>query len=281
MNSITFSTGKTLLPVMLLASKLVTAQISSSTKAHDTMNTIQQNKNVVTRLYAQILNHRQFDKLEEVISSDYTGVGGTKGYDAFKQPVMAVIKALPDAKWSIEELVADEHKVVLRWKVTGTHTGPFQNFPATGKAIASEGIGFFDLADGTIISSRVMTDRLGFLQQLGVLPVDLSSLSNATLRKEHVVFVDKFSIPAPAVEEFMARVDINRKMIRTMSGFVEDAAYERKEDNGNIVFITVAIWKDMQSLQSAKAAVQARYQEEGFNPAAMMERLNITMERGT
>lgn len=67
----------------------------------------------------------------------------------------------------------------------------------------------------------------------------------------------------------------NRQFLRTLSGFVEDAAYERTDANGDLVVATVAKWESEQAVQQAKAAVQAEYQRIGFDAAEMYARLKI------
>jgi heme-degrading monooxygenase HmoA len=126
----------------------------------------------------------------------------------------------------------------------------------------------------------VLTDRLDFLQQLGALPQDLTQLSNRQPSGNQVNFIDKFLVPAKAKQEFMERVKINRNFIKNLPGFIEDAAYERTDENGNLVFITIAVWENEDAVKKAKEAVQAEYKKQGFNMPEMLERLNITMDRG-
>jgi heme-degrading monooxygenase HmoA len=95
------------------------------------------------------------------------------------------------------------------------------------------------------------------------------------------IFIDKFIIPQTSKNEFLERMNINRSFIKKQPGFVGDSAYERTDENGNLVCVTIAIWENEDVLKSAKEAVQAEYKKQGFNLAAMLERLNITIERGT
>ena len=96
----------------------------------------------------------------------------------------------------------------------------------------------------------------------------------------HQWFIDKFFIPAAAKTEFYARARINRELIRKLPGFIRDEAFEHPDGNGNIICITIAEWESMDAINNAKEAVQAEYKKEGFNPAAFMQRLNITIDRG-
>ncbi len=94
------------------------------------------------------------------------------------------------------------------------------------------------------------------------------------------IFIDKFSIPKDAYEEFVQRMNYNRNFLRTLPGFLEDSAYERIDESGNIIVITVAIWENLEVLNKAKEAVQAEYKRIEFNPEEFLNRLKITMDRG-
>ena len=95
------------------------------------------------------------------------------------------------------------------------------------------------------------------------------------------IFIDKFTVPNTAYKEFFQRMSYNRNFLRTLSGFIQDAAYERTDEKGNIIVITIAVWNDQEAIEKAKEAVQAEYKKIGFNMGEMMARLNITMDRGT
>jgi heme-degrading monooxygenase HmoA len=94
------------------------------------------------------------------------------------------------------------------------------------------------------------------------------------------IFIDKFRIPQQAKQEFTEKMNINRVFIKNLPGFIQDSAYEREDEDGNIICITVAIWESEQALNNAKTAVQVEYERIGFNPAELLIRLDITMERG-
>ena len=85
---------------------------------------------------------------------------------------------------------------------------------------------------------------------------------------------------AAAINEFKERVTINRAFIKKLPGFIEDAAYEYTDKDGNLIFITVALWQNSEVLNKAKEAVQAEYKKEGFDAPAMFKRLGITADRG-
>lgn len=243
------------------------------------MSVPEKNKEVIRKLYEQALNKRNFEMLRDLIDENFVGPEGEKGPEGFAGPVNMLISAFPDVQWKIEQLMAEGDNVMVKWKVEGTHTAPFRFIPPTGNRFSNDGIGIYTLRNGKAVRAQIHTDRLGFLQELEVLPADLTPLMKRQ-SNDCVYFIDKFLVPAPAKKEFYERMQISRDVIRTVSGFIEDAAYEYTDKDGNLVCITVATWENREALSNAREIVQKKYQEQGFDPAEMMKRLNITMDRG-
>lgn len=245
------------------------------------MNTAQQNKEVVKKIYEQCLNKRNLDLLKEFISEDYNGLLGKKGAAGYQEPVLGLIKAFPDIQWHVTALIAEGDKVAVSWKWQGTETESYyKNIPATNKMVSNDGMAVLTLANGKVISNQVLTDRLGFLQVKNILPADVNVLVNRKAHTGQVNFIDKFFVPAAAIAAFRERVKINRDLIKTLPGFIEDAAYEYTDNEGNLIYVTVALWQSQEALNKAKEAVQASYKKDGFNPAEMFQRLHITADRG-
>ncbi len=134
------------------------------------------NKAIIQKLYTEALNKRDQVLTKQLIGEEYTGPRGLKGAAGFWAPLQPLLEAFPDMKWTVEEMIEEGEKVTVRFTTHGTHTGTFNGLPATGKKITGNGIGFFQLKEGRIISGQVHTDRLGFLQELGVLPLDINAI---------------------------------------------------------------------------------------------------------
>jgi hypothetical protein len=94
------------------------------------------------------------------------------------------------------------------------------------------------------------------------------------------IFIDKFLVPQNAKQEFVERMAINRNFIKTLHGFIGDDAYERTDEVGNLICITIAVWDNEDVLAKAKDAVQEEYKKQGFNMPEMLKRLHIIQERG-
>jgi predicted ester cyclase/heme-degrading monooxygenase HmoA len=270
---------------LLLALQAVTgitmAQVNDRNKTTEVkMITIQKNETTARDLYEQVLNKKEMGLLKSIIADDYTGPNGTKGAEGFEAPIQVLLSAFPDAEWIIDEIIADDDKVVVSSHWHGTQTGQFQQIKPTGKPVSNSGMVIYGFRDGKIISSNVLTDRLGFLQQLGVVPQNMAALVNNKSDSSQVIFIDRFVIPANSLDEFIKQTNYNRGFIKGLPGFVRDNAYESRNDKGDILFTTTAVWENEEALNKAKEAVQAEYKRIGFNPSELLKRLGITMDRG-
>lgn len=250
------------------------------TQTKEVMTSIPSNKLVVQKLYTEALNQRNFNLLPDLISENYIGFKGIKGAAGFQEPLQPLLKAFPDLQWQIEEMVAEGNQVMVKWKWQGTHTAPFQHFAPTGKKISNEGMGTFKVENGKITASQVLTDRVGFLQQLEALPSDLSLLGATSNHPDQVMFIDKFFVPKNALATFTERMNYNRSFIKKLPGFVKDQAFSQSDEAGNLTVMTIAVWQDQAHLDQAKSAVQAEYQRIGFNPAEFYQQWGLKIERG-
>ena len=78
--------------------------------------------------------------------------------------------ALPDLRFTIEDMVAEGDKVAWRWSVTGTQHGPLMGIPATGKSATVTGSIISRFAGSQWVEDYCNWDTLGMLQQIGVVP---------------------------------------------------------------------------------------------------------------
>ena len=73
----------------------------------------------------------------------------------------------PDLTIHIDELVGEGDKVVWRITASGTHNGPFQGVPATGKSVKFGAHYTFRFENGQIVERWSTLDRLSLLVQIG------------------------------------------------------------------------------------------------------------------
>jgi steroid delta-isomerase-like uncharacterized protein len=114
------------------------------------------------------------DRATDLVAEDFVELdplpGQRQGREGLQEVLGMMRAAFPDIHWVVEEMVAEEDKVVTRFIWTGTHLGSFLGIPATGKSVSVKGVVVDQLAGGKMIASRMLMDSLGMMQQLGVLP---------------------------------------------------------------------------------------------------------------
>jgi len=125
---------------------------------------------IIRRLYEDCINTGRIDLLPELVADDYVGPNGEQGPSGFATTVQALRHAFPDIRFTLEDVIADEHRIAVRWSWRGTHLGQFRTFTPTGKAITNTGIAIYELRGGKIVKAWLETDRLGAIQQMGAIP---------------------------------------------------------------------------------------------------------------
>ena len=93
-----------------------------------------------------------------------------RGPQAFRQVWAMLLRGLPDLHLTIEDLLEEGDKVVMRASVTGTHQGEYMGLPPTGRSIKYNEIFIWRLADGRIAEMWGVVDVFAQMKQLGVIP---------------------------------------------------------------------------------------------------------------
>jgi steroid delta-isomerase-like uncharacterized protein len=91
------------------------------------------------------------------------------GADALKRVWAALLEAYPDLHLTVEDMIAERDKVVVRNTVTGTHRGEYMGLAPTGRSVTYNEIFIFRFADGRIAETWGVVDVLSQMKQLGML----------------------------------------------------------------------------------------------------------------
>jgi steroid delta-isomerase-like uncharacterized protein len=133
-----------------------------------------QNKAVVRRLYEEFVNKGNLDAFDEHVADDIIEheelPGLSPGREGVKQFFALMRQAFPDLRFVVEELIAEDDKVVARFRMQGTHRGEFMGAAPTGNRLEVPAIDVFRLVDGKIKEHWGVTDTLSMMQQLGAVP---------------------------------------------------------------------------------------------------------------
>lgn len=91
-----------------------------------------------------------------------------EGLQGVKNLALEVRKSFPDYREQIDELIVAGDRVIVRLTIRGTHDGPLQNLPPTGKAVEFTDVTICEIKGGKIVEQRGLSDYLSLFLQLGV-----------------------------------------------------------------------------------------------------------------
>lgn len=129
-------------------------------------------KQTALRLY-ELMNAGQAEMIGGLVTEDYLehdplpgqGTGREGAIDRFSILVGALAP-----HFTVEDVIAEGDRVVVRWTNAGTHVGEFAGIPATGRTFEIAGIDIYRL-DGELLAEHWhVVDQLAMLGQLGLLP---------------------------------------------------------------------------------------------------------------
>lgn len=131
----------------------------------------EENKALIRR-YWEENNKHNVDILDELMTTDYVqhDTTGDMNLQDMKAHNTMVIAAFPDVTVTIDDIIAEGDKVVVRMTVSGTHKGEYRGIPPTGKTAVVTEMLIYRISEGKIAEAWDLTDRLGLMQQLGVIP---------------------------------------------------------------------------------------------------------------
>lgn len=123
------------------------------------------NKALVRRCWEQTHIYRNAAIVDQLCEPAY----GAR----LKQWVHDIHAAFPDLQWTLEDLIGEGDRVVVRYGARGTHQAPWQVYgglgtiPATGREITPTGTIIYRVENGRIVQECASVDPLRPLLQLG------------------------------------------------------------------------------------------------------------------
>lgn len=126
----------------------------------------------LTRAAIDAINRGDFEQAASYTAPSCTLNGEPYGRDNDRLRMQMMATAFPDGQWIIDDLIAEDDKVVMRWTFHGTHQGAMASIPVppSGKEIVFSGFSLYRFADDQMIEVWEGYDRFTLLQQLGAIP---------------------------------------------------------------------------------------------------------------
>jgi hypothetical protein len=130
--------------------------------------------NSIQRLY-DLINAGDIDGFGRQLADDFVEHNENPGVPPTKagtlQFFQMMVRAFPDLRMDVQDVIASGDKAVARVRVAGTHQGEFMGIPATGKSAA---VNLIDITrfgdDGLAREHWGVVDQFALMQQLGVIP---------------------------------------------------------------------------------------------------------------
>jgi len=135
----------------------------------------ERNRELVRRMVEEMFNRGNLSLADEFLAPDFAEreelpPGIPSGREGVIQLTTMLRSAFPDFKATIDDMIAEGDKVVIRQTWRGTHKGEFMGIPPTGKSVSIKVIDIIRVDGGKFVEHWGQMDTMGMMQQLGAIP---------------------------------------------------------------------------------------------------------------
>jgi|SRR5215467_8801659 len=134
---------------------------------------IEENLGLMRRWFQEVWNEGRVQTVRDLLASNAVARGQRgaeaeiRGPEEFVKFVNEIRGSFSDMKLTIEDILAADDKVVVRWSAAMIHTGHVLGFPPSGKSVRIGGISIARIFNGKIVEGWDNWDQLGMLEQIG------------------------------------------------------------------------------------------------------------------
>jgi steroid delta-isomerase-like uncharacterized protein len=130
------------------------------------MADLEANKGLVRRFYSEVINGRDLDAIDRLLTEDFTHDGERRGRSGQKPAVAAFLDGFSDLEHRIDQILAEGDLVAARQTWSGTHDGEFAGVAATGRRVEFGSTAVLKIHDGMIAAAWDQVDVAGLMGQL-------------------------------------------------------------------------------------------------------------------
>ncbi len=133
------------------------------------------NKAVVRRFVEDVFVGGRPEAVDELLADDFVShawpsSGEGNGKADLKAAMDRVAQGLADARFTIEDMIAEDDRVAVRLTASARQTGPFMGIPPSGKTYTVGEIHIFRVRGARLVEHWDQVDYLTMLRQLGAMP---------------------------------------------------------------------------------------------------------------
>jgi predicted ester cyclase len=114
------------------------------------------NKALMRRVYDEMWNQARTSLAVEIFDRP-------EGVERF---VSQFLSSFPDLEHTVEEMIAEDDRVAVRFRARGTHTGQWMHFAPTGIVMQYTGVTLARVEGDKIIEHQTWWDKAGLMEQI-------------------------------------------------------------------------------------------------------------------
>ena len=148
----------------------------------------EQSKATVFRFYNELWNERNLKVADEIFAADCVTHQLQSGEEfpavirnpeAVKHHIAEWLEGFPDLRFTVEQMLVEDDRVMTQSVMRGTHAGVWQGIAPTNKKVSIRLSVIHRISEGKIVEDWVLVESLGFFQQLGLAPSTADILARA------------------------------------------------------------------------------------------------------
>jgi steroid delta-isomerase-like uncharacterized protein len=143
---------------------------------------------VVRAFFDRVWNGRELDLLDEIVHpecvthqlrSEMEAAPEARGPAALRHHVEAWLRAVPDIRFDVKQMLVDGDRVATQCTMIGTHRDSWMGVPPTGRTLRLACMTIHRVDGGTIAEDWVLIESYGVFLQLGLVPPRQDMLKGA------------------------------------------------------------------------------------------------------
>ena len=140
------------------------------------MDSTSLNKSLCRTFFEELHNKQNLEIIDRLVDPNVVShdpfPNQAEGSKGFRDTMQLFRSAFPDMSAKINDMIAENNKVVTKITVYGTHLGEFMGIGPTKNKIEYEEVIILRIADGKIVEHWAVADALSLMQQVGAIPSD-------------------------------------------------------------------------------------------------------------
>lgn len=113
----------------------------------------EENKAIARRFFDEFFNKWDLVALDGIVATNFVHHDNTatRSLETYKQFISAGRSAFAESHFTVEDMIAEDEKVAVRWMWRGTQKGEWEGITPTGKEVTSPGISIFCFTGSKIV----------------------------------------------------------------------------------------------------------------------------------